>query len=79
LRMQARCKPTHAHTHQWDRSSEVVMRECLEAMVVRSQNPMCVIEVCVWACASLPPRVCVHAHARVPTCTQTGLDSVRVV
>eukprot|EP00802_Teleaulax_amphioxeia_P022245 Tamp_22671.p1 GENE.Tamp_22671~~Tamp_22671.p1 ORF type:complete len:240 (+),score=30.47 Tamp_22671:64-720(+) len=30
---------------QWDRSSEVVMRECLEAMVVRSQNPMCVIEV----------------------------------
>jgi hypothetical protein len=32
---------------QWDRSNEAVMRECLEAMVVRTQNPMCVIDVTV--------------------------------
>lgn len=32
---------------QWDRSNEAVMRECLEAMVMRSQNPMCVIDVTV--------------------------------
>ena len=32
---------------QWDRGDETVMRECLEALVIRSQNPMCVIEVTV--------------------------------
>jgi len=39
------------------------MRECLEAMVVRSQNPMCVIEVrvCVRACVCVCVCVCVRA------------------
>lgn len=32
---------------QWDRPNEAVMRECLQAMVFRSQNPMCVIDVTV--------------------------------
>ena len=47
---------------QWDKNNEAMMRECLEAMVVRSQNPMCVIEV--RACMHAYVRACVRARVR---------------
>jgi ribonuclease PH len=35
------------HFIQWDHSNEDVMRECLEALIIRSQNPMCEIDVTI--------------------------------